>query len=89
MAGLTSVVGAFFVKDYLSLSARPLAGLTFWLGLRWVLEIRLCDLVDLFRRREALLVLLGAGHIVVAVIGVTAPMTAIFVAQRSAIRTSD
>jgi len=63
VAGLTSVVGAFFVKDYLSLSASFLAGLTFWAGLPWVLKMPIGHLVDLIWRRKAALVLIGAGLI--------------------------
>ncbi|MEE2745553.1 MAG: hypothetical protein VX617_01600, partial [Pseudomonadota bacterium] len=33
VASLTSIVGTFFVKDYLGLSAVFLAGLGFWAGL--------------------------------------------------------
>lgn len=60
VAGLTSVVGAFFVKDYLDLSAAFLAGLTFWAGLPWVLKMPLGHLVDLVWRWKAWLVVVGA-----------------------------
>ncbi|GMG83512.1 folate/biopterin family MFS transporter [Paralimibaculum aggregatum] len=63
VAGLTSVVGAFFVKDHLDLDASFLAGLTFWAGLPWVLKMPLGHLVDLIWRRKAALVLLGAALI--------------------------
>lgn len=63
VAGLTGVVGTFFVKDYLGLSAAFLAGLTFWAGLPWVLKMPVGHLVDLFWRRKALLVVLGAAMI--------------------------
>ncbi len=63
IAGLTSIVGAFFVKDYLDLAAAFLAGLTFWTGLPWVLKMPLGHLVDLFWRWKALMVLGGAGLI--------------------------
>ena len=33
ISGLTSIVGVFFVKDYLGLSAEFLAALGFWAGL--------------------------------------------------------
>ena len=33
--GLTAIVGTFFVKDYLSLSAEFLAALAFWAGIPW------------------------------------------------------
>jgi len=63
VAGLTSIVGAFFVKDYLSLSAAFLAGLTFWAGLPWVLKMPLGHLVDIFWRWKALMVVGGAATI--------------------------
>jgi hypothetical protein len=63
ISGLTSIVGAFFVKDYLDLSAAFLAGLAFWAGLPWVLKMPLGHLVDLIWRRKALLVWLGAALI--------------------------
>jgi hypothetical protein len=63
ISGLTSIVGAFFVKDYLDLSAAFLAGLTFWVGLPWALKMPLGHLVDLIWRRKALLVWLGASLI--------------------------
>lgn len=63
VAGLTSVVGAFFVKDYLDLSAAFLAGLSFWAGLPWVLKMPLGHLVDLIWRWKAVLVFVGAGLI--------------------------
>src|SRR6056297_781670 len=68
VAGLTSVVGTFFVKDYLSLSASFIAGLTFWAGLPWVLKMPLGHLVDLIWRRKATLVILGAGLIAASLV---------------------
>ena len=35
ISGLTGIVGTFFVKDYLNLSAAFLAGLGFWAGIPW------------------------------------------------------
>ena len=63
VSGLTSVVGTFFVKDQLGLSAAFLAGLTFWAGLPWVLKMPLGHLVDLFWRHKAVLVWCGASLI--------------------------
>jgi hypothetical protein len=60
VAGLTSIVGAFFIKDYLGLSAAFLAGLGFWAGLPWALKMPLGHIVDLVWRWKALLVYLGA-----------------------------
>lgn len=68
VAGLTSVVGAFFVKDYLNLSAAFLAGLTFWAGLPWVLKMPIGHIVDLFWRFKGLIVVLGAGLITASLV---------------------
>ena len=68
VSGLTSVVGAFFVKDYLDLSAAFIAGLSFWAGLPWVLKLPLGHLVDLFWRWKALLILFGAGLIALSLL---------------------
>ena len=62
IAGLTAIVGTFFVKDYLGLSAAFLAGLTFWAGIPWVLKMPLGHLVDLIWRWKAMLVYVGAGR---------------------------
>lgn len=61
VSGLTAIVGTFFVKDYLGLSAAFLAGLTFWTGIPWALKMPLGHLVDLIWRWKSLLVYLGAG----------------------------
>jgi hypothetical protein len=68
VSGLTAVVGAFFVKEYLDLSAAFLAGLTFWAGLPWILKMPLGHLVDLFWRQKALMIVLGAGLIAVSLL---------------------
>lgn len=66
VSGLTSIVGTFFIKDYLDLSAAFIAGLGFWVGLPWVLKMPLGHLVDLIWRRKAALVWLGAFMIAVS-----------------------
>ncbi len=63
ISGLTSIVGTFFIKDYLDLSAAFLAGLGFWVGLPWALKMPLGHVVDLIWPRKNLLVYLGAGII--------------------------
>ncbi len=68
VSGLTAIVGTFFVKDYLGLSAAFLAGLTFWAGLPWVLKMPIGHLVDLIWRWKAVLVYLGAGLIGLSII---------------------
>jgi len=67
ISSLTAIVGTFFVKDYLGLSAAFLAGLTFWAGIPWALKMPLGHLVDLIWRWKALLVWLGAGLIATSV----------------------
>jgi hypothetical protein len=63
VSGLTAIVGTFFVKEYLGLSAEFLAALGFWAGLPWALKMPLGHLVDLFWRWKAALVWLGASLI--------------------------
>lgn len=63
MSGLTAIVGAFFVKDYLGLSAAFLSGIAFWAGIPWALKMPLGHLVDLIWRYKSWLVFLGAGLI--------------------------
>jgi len=62
-SGITSVVGTFFIKDYLDVSAVFLAGLGFWVGLPWALKMPMGHLVDLMWRWKWLLVFIGAGLI--------------------------
>jgi hypothetical protein len=63
ISGLTDIVGTFFVKDYLGLSAEFLAALGFWAGIPWTLKMPLGHLVDLVWRFKAGLVFLGASLI--------------------------
>jgi len=60
VSGLTAIVGTFFVKDYLGLSAEFLAALGFWAGIPWALKMPLGHLVDLIWRHKAGMVYLGA-----------------------------
>jgi len=60
ISGLTGIVGTFFVKEYLGLSAEFLAALAFWAGIPWALKMPLGHLVDLLWRHKAGLVYLGA-----------------------------
>lgn len=60
VSGLTGIVGTFFVKEYLGLSAEFLAGLAFWAGIPWALKMPLGHVVDLIWRWKAVLVYLGA-----------------------------
>jgi hypothetical protein len=63
VSGLTAIVGTFFVKEYLDLSAAFIASLGFWAGIPWVLKMPLGHLVDLIWRWKALLVYVGAALI--------------------------
>lgn len=63
VSGLTAIVGTFFIKDYLNLSAAFLASLGFWAGLPWALKMPLGHLVDLIWNYKAYLVGLGAAVI--------------------------
>ena len=68
VSGLTGIVGIFFIKDYLNLSAAFLAGLGFWAGIPWALKMPLGHLVDLIWSRKNYLVFVGAGLIVLSII---------------------
>jgi BT1 family len=60
VSGLTGIVGVFFVKDYLGLSAAFLASLGFWAGIPWALKMPLGHLVDLIWKYKSAIVYLGA-----------------------------
>lgn len=68
LSGLTMIVGTFFVKEYLGLSAAYLAGLAFWAGLPWALKMPLGHLVDIIWRWKWLMVYFGAGLIGLSVL---------------------
>jgi BT1 family len=68
ISGLTGIVGTFFVKDYLGLSAAFLAALGFWAGIPWALKMPLGHLVDLVWRWKSALVFLGAGLIAASLV---------------------
>ena len=63
ISGLTGIVGTFFIKEYLDLSAAFLAAIGFWAGIPWALKMPMGHLVDLIWRYKAGLVFLGAGLI--------------------------
>lgn len=87
ISGLTGIVGTFFVKDYLGLSASFLAALGFWAGIPWALKMPIGHTVDLLWRWKGWLVGLGAGLLAVslgimaALIGNREAMTAILSAE--------
>lgn len=63
VSGLTGIVGTFFIKDYLNLSAAFLAGLGFWAGIPWALKMPLGHVVDLIWEKKNYMVFLGASLI--------------------------
>lgn len=87
ISGLTGIVGTFFVKDYLGLSASFLAALGFWAGIPWALKMPIGHTVDLLWRWKSLLVGAGAALLAVslgimaALIGNREAMTAILPAE--------
>jgi hypothetical protein len=64
ISGLTGIVGTFFVKDYLGLSASFLAALGFWAGIPWALKMPIGHTVDLLWRWKSWLV--GCGAVLLA-----------------------
>jgi hypothetical protein len=68
ISGLTGIVGTFFVKDYLGLSAEFLAALLFWANIPWALKMPLGHLVDLIWRYKAAMVFVGAGLITLSLL---------------------
>lgn len=87
ISGLTGIVGTFFVKDYLGLSASLLAALGFWAGIPWALKMPIGHTVDLLWRWKSWLVGFGAALLAVslgimaALIGHREVMTAILPAE--------
>ena len=68
ISGLTGIVGTFFVKEYLGLSAEFLAALGFWTVIPWSLKMPLGHLVDLIWRWKSYLVYLGATLIAISLV---------------------
>ena len=68
VSGFTGIIESFFIKDNLGLSAAFLAGLAFWAGLPWALKMPLGHLVDLFWRRKAFFVYLGASLMTISLL---------------------
>lgn len=65
VSSITSIVGVFFIKDYLGLSTEFLASLIFWAGIPWALKMPLGHVVDLMWRFKSWLIFLG-GTIIAA-----------------------
>ncbi len=87
IAGITSIVGAFYVKERLGLSAEFLAALGFWATLPWALKMPMGHLVDLMWRMKAIFVYIGASMIaaslviMIGLLGYTDTMLAIAPAE--------
>jgi hypothetical protein len=79
ISGLTGIVGTFFVKDYLGLSAAFLAALGFWAGIPWALKMPIGHTVDLLWRWKSWLVGLGAG-----LLGISLGIMALLIGDREA-----
>ena len=60
LSPLTQIVGSFYVKEQLGLTAEFLAGLAFWAMLPWALKMPVGHLVDLFWKVKSGFVYLGA-----------------------------
>ena len=43
VSALTNIVGIFFLKDYLNLSAAFIASIGFWAGIPWALKMPLAS----------------------------------------------
>ena len=87
ISGLTGIVGTFFVKDYLGLSAAFLAALGFWSGIPWAIKMPFFHIFELLWRLKSLLVYFGAAVIAVSLlimvglIGHREAMTAVMPAE--------
>jgi len=68
IAGLTGIVGTFYVKERLGLSAEFLAAIGFWAGLPWALKMPLGHLVDLMWKWKSVLVYIGAALLALSVL---------------------
>ena len=60
VSGLTSIVGIFFIKDFLSLSAAFIASIGFWAGVPWALKMPIGFLIDRYWNLKQYFVYLGA-----------------------------
>ena len=60
VSGLTSIVGIFFIKDFLSLSAAFIASIGFWAGIPWALKMPIGFLIDRYWNLKQYFVYMGA-----------------------------
>ena len=67
ISGLTGIVGTFYVKESLGLSAQFLAALSFWIVLPWTLKMPVGHVVDLLWRWKEGFVFLGAAFLLASI----------------------
>ena len=60
VSGITSIVGIFFLKDYLALSAAFIASIGFWAGIPWALKMPIGFLIDRYWNYKHYFVYIGA-----------------------------
>ncbi len=60
ISGITGIVGIFFIKDFLNLSASFIASISFWAGIPWALKMPIGFLVDKYWKFKRYFVYLGA-----------------------------
>ena len=63
ISGLTGIVGTFYVKEHLGLSAEFLVALGFWSMIPWAIKMPVGHVVDLLWRWKSWIVYLGAALI--------------------------
>ncbi|MDC0651820.1 hypothetical protein OAP55_01035 [Alphaproteobacteria bacterium] len=68
VSGITSIVGIFFLKDYLNISAAFIASIGFWAGIPWALKMPIGFLVDKFWDRKHIFVYIGAMLIAISLL---------------------
>jgi MFS family permease len=68
VSSITGIVGIFFIKDYLNISAAFLAGLGFWAGIPWALKMPLGHMVDLIWNKKNILIYIGAALISISLL---------------------
>ena len=68
VSSITGIVGIFFIKDYLNISAAFLASLGFWAGIPWALKMPLGHMVDLIWNKKNILIYIGAALISISLL---------------------
>ena len=68
VSGITNIVGVFYLKDYLNLSAAFIASLGFWIGIPWSLKMPIGFLVDKYWKIKEYLIYFGSLIIFISLI---------------------